>query len=98
VAAAGLAGLGVGSYFGVVAIQKKSQSNDGHCHPDNHCDATGLQLRDDGLHAAAASTALFVVGAAALATGVTLAALPSGPAAEGRVVVGLGHVSLRGTW
>jgi hypothetical protein len=99
VAVVGLAGIGVGTYFGVTAISKKNQSNDGHCLPDNRCDDTGFQLRSDGLTAAAASTALFAIGGAALITGVTLVALPSrARATEAGLVVGPGRVALHGTW
>jgi hypothetical protein len=105
VAAGGLALVGVGSVFGILAINKKNQSNDGHCLPDNHCDTMGLQLRDEGMNDAAASTALFVLGGAALVTGVTLAAIPpAAPAGEKasslriRVAAGPGRIGLTGTW
>jgi hypothetical protein len=94
VGGAGLVGVAIGSAFGGIAISKKNQSNDGHCMV-NQCDATGAQLRSDGLTAASISTGTFIAGAIVLAGGVTLLAIPSGNQAA-RVGVGPGvvHVSV----
>lgn len=72
VGGAGIVGLGIGAAFGVVAKSKLDQSNDGHCHGANLCDATGVQLRSDSLTAALVSTVAFSVGVAAVAGGVVL--------------------------
>ena len=67
----GIVGLGVGTIFGLQAISKNSASNaDGHC--TNGCDATGKLARNDALAAARISTVGFILGGAALATGVVL--------------------------
>jgi hypothetical protein len=71
-AGAGVAGVAIGSAFGLVAKSKLDQSNDGHCHDGNLCDATGVQLRSDAKSDALASTIAFVVGGAGLAAGAVL--------------------------
>jgi hypothetical protein len=99
-AAVGLTSIGVGSFFGLAAIDKRNQSNMEHCLPDNHCDATGLGLRDEGLRDAAAATALFITGGAALVGGVTLIAIPprASGGAEAKVALAASGIDLRGTW
>ncbi|HEX8796058.1 MAG TPA: hypothetical protein VF765_34145 [Polyangiaceae bacterium] len=72
VGGAGIVGIGIGTGFGLVAKSKLDQSNDGHCHGANLCDATGVQLRSDSLSAALVSTIAFSVGLAAVAGGVVL--------------------------
>jgi hypothetical protein len=104
----GLVGVVVGSAFGVLAINKKNESNDGHC-TGNKCDPTGAALRSDGLSAARVSTGTFIAGALVLGAGVTLLVLPSGkpvttgrgpdaPARTARVGVGVGTLDVSVTW
>lgn len=90
----GLAGLGVGSYFGVQALGKNSDSKaNGHCLPDNRCDDVGKALRDDARSAATLSSIAIGAGAVALGAGIVLYAT-----APKAVKVGLapGAVLLRG--
>lgn len=88
VGAAGLASVGIGAFFGGRAIQKKNESDASHCLPGNLCDAEGVLLRDEGLTAATASTALFVAGGILVAGGAILVfTAPS--VANGSVTVSL---------
>jgi hypothetical protein len=69
--AVGVAGIGAGSYFGLRAIAKNSDSNDGgRC--ASGCDAEGYDLRSDARRSAAVSTVAFAIGAAALGAGIVL--------------------------
>jgi serine/threonine-protein kinase len=69
----GIVAVGLGVVFGLSAKSKLSDSNaDNHCHPDNHCDALGYQLRNDAKDAAALSTISFVAGAIVIGVGATL--------------------------
>ena len=84
---AGVVSLGAGIGLGAIALSKKNASNGpGNCNAADVCTAPGQKLRLDAIQAATASTALFVVGGAALVTGVVLlATAPSSkpvPAAE----------------
>lgn len=72
VGAAGIVGIGVGSYFGILTKVKLDQSNTSGCAPDNHCTATGTALRNDAVSAGRASTVAFAVGLAGLAGGAVL--------------------------
>lgn len=99
VGAVGLLGLGVGSGAGIRAITAKSASGD-HCHADDRCDATGLDLRAQSLTAGTWSTAMFAVGGVALAAGVTLVVLaPSAPRSPVvKAAIGPGTVGLVGSF
>ena len=69
----GVVGVGLGVVFGLSAKSKLDDSNaGGHCLPNNHCDALGVQARSDSKDAATLSTVAFVVGAAALGAGAFL--------------------------
>jgi hypothetical protein len=73
-AAAGLVGLGVGTYFAFAAKSAYDRSNAGqppHC-ADNRCDPAGLHDRSGAFDKATVSTVSFAVGAAALAGGALL--------------------------
>jgi hypothetical protein len=96
----GLAAIGVGSYFGVRAIQKKNESNDGHCRAGDFCDPIGIELRKDGLTAGTASTALFIAGGVTLAGGVVLfATAPRNPERKALHVAAVpGGLVLDGRW
>jgi hypothetical protein len=103
VGGAGIVLLGVGSVFGLQAASKWSSAQDackpGACGP-------GSQARDDKESASTAgtiSTITFVIGGAALATGIALLILapsssspPSPTAATVRLVPGLGGLSAIG--
>lgn len=96
----GLVSLGVGSALGLIAMQKKKESNDGPCHDGNHCNAVGVKLREDAITAANASTALFVVGGAALVTGVMLLAVAPKKKKDPSAAIRVGPtgVEVTGTW
>jgi serine/threonine-protein kinase len=73
VAGLGVVGVGLGVVFGLSAKSKLDDSNaDGHCRPDNHCDAVGFQARSDAKDAATLSTIFVVAGAALLGGGAVL--------------------------
>lgn len=67
----GVVAIGVGSAFGVMAMSAKSALEQ-HCDANNTCDQEGVDQRDAAKTNATVSTALFVVGAVAVASGVTL--------------------------
>lgn len=73
VAGVGLAGIGVGTYFGLRARSFDEQANH-HCRPESptKCNEQGVRLGDDAANSATASTVAFGAGAAALATGLVL--------------------------
>jgi hypothetical protein len=71
VGGAGIAGIGVGSVFGILA-KTKSDAADEHCLTETRCDGTGVALGDTADTHAKVATVAWVVGAAALATAVTL--------------------------
>lgn len=101
VGALGVIGLGAAAVFGVVALAKNDESNDGHCNPSNHCNGRGLALRSEAATAATLSTALFIAGGVVFAGGVTLFLLPSSPAGPAGPPAKLalpGGAGLRGTW
>ncbi len=94
VGAVGVVGLGVGIGFGVMAISRKNASNaPGFCDANDVCTMAGQQLRIDGVHAATASTALIVVGGAALGTGIVLIATAPSPGPK-RDLAPSAHLSL----
>jgi hypothetical protein len=67
----GLVGLGVGSVFGILAIDMNNQSK-ANCGTINvnQCDATGVAQRNDALTYGNISTVAFIAGAAFTAVGV----------------------------
>jgi hypothetical protein len=82
--AVGVAGLGVGSYFGLKAKSKYDDSL-AFCNPDdkNRCTQEGVNRRDEALTAAHLSTAFMIGGGAFLAGGIVLfLTAPSGKAAS----------------
>lgn len=99
----GLGGIALGAGFGVRAIGKNSDSNEGgHCDAQSFCDSTGLTLRKESITAATISTVGFVAGGALLAGGVALlltaprAAPKKAPSAG--LVVGPAGLSMIGRW
>lgn len=69
----GVAGIGVGSVFGVTAL-KKNKDSEFEC-VENRCTRDGVDLRDQALAAGTLSTVFIGVGVAALGAGVTLLVL-----------------------
>ncbi len=69
----GVVGAIVGTIFGFTAKSDLDKSNaDGHCLPNSHCDATGVQARSDAKSAATLSTVGFIVGVLGLGAGAAL--------------------------
>jgi len=72
VGALGLAGIGVGTAFGILAMNKQDESLQ-HCPvDDNICTPEGVALRGDAFTFAHVSTTGFVVGGVGLAVGAVL--------------------------
>ncbi len=99
-AVAGVVGLGIGTALGLGAKSALDDSNSGnHCLPDNECDATGKQSRNDAKGLATGSTISFIAGGALLVGGAVLfftapserktalVVVPSVSAREGGLVV-----------
>ncbi len=69
--AIGLVGIGVGSYFGLRAMEKNDEASE-HCRSDTACDDVGLRLDEEGRDAGLASTVAFASGGALVAIGAIL--------------------------
>jgi hypothetical protein len=93
----GVAGVGVGSAFGLVALSKRDAARS-VC-PDPLChDGSGSSKWSDAKSAANVSTVAFAVGGAAAVAGAVLW-LTAPPVGQGtRVGFGPGSVQIRGTW
>ncbi len=102
VAGAGLAGIAVGSVFGVLAGGHKNDAGP-HC-SGTLCDGTGISDLADARTAATVSTIGFIAGGALLAGGVVLYLVaPRGPSSTGLVVApgsagSMAGLTLRGGW
>lgn len=100
--AAGVVGVGVGTYFGLRTFSKNGEAEDA-CPAQRCTSAEGLALTDQARNAATASNIAFGVGLVALAGGVALyltAPSSSGTAFVGplQARVGPGSISLGGTF
>ena len=100
--AAGGASLGIGTIFGIQALNKNAASKDG-CSPadPNICSSAGKKDRDDALVAANLSNLFIVAGAAAVTTGVVflvISSRKSETALHLSPTPGGGHVSLSGAF
>jgi len=72
----GLVAVGVGTVFGFRALSLNSDSNaHGHCDENDHCDPTGVELRNEARDAGTISTIAMASGAVLLAGGITLFAV-----------------------
>jgi hypothetical protein len=98
---AGALGLVTGAITGGAALAQAARAK-ARCRPDNHCPAADQGKADAAARVGDASTATFVVGAAALGAGVALLILrpgdPGSAAPPASVQVGLDGVSLRGVF
>ncbi len=98
----GVASMGTGAAFGVVAKNRLNASS-GHCQTPA-CDPTGLADVSDAKNAATISTITFVAGGVLLAGGIVLyLTAPSAPSKTGLVVApaaspSFAGLSLRGGW
>jgi hypothetical protein len=94
-AGVGVAGLVVGTIFGLRASSRNTDAA-AHCVADKYCDAEGLRLDDEGRSAGTISTVAFIAGGAALVGGAVVfltapAARPSdGASASPRPAVRIG--------
>jgi hypothetical protein len=71
--ALGIVGIGVGSYFGIKAIQQNRAAKDQHqCSGDTCPDRQGLASTDDALNAARVSSVAFAAGGGLLALGIVV--------------------------
>ena len=100
----GLVSVAVGAGFGLTSKAKHDGAK-AHCDGSNHCDAIGVSLRDDAIHAGTISTVAFGIGAAAVITGtVLLLTVPHDKAQSARIqaspMIGQNSsgLSLRGSW
>jgi serine/threonine-protein kinase len=76
-AGAALAGIGLGSAYGIKAKSDRDASNAGPCDAADRCNARGLSLRDDAIRDAWVSTIAFSLAALSLGAGAVVAfALP----------------------
>jgi hypothetical protein len=97
VAGVGVAGVTVGTIFGLRSMSKSSDA-DAHC-DDNICrDPAGVELRDEALSAGTVSTIAFIGGALGLAGGAALwfTAQDHESSAAVRPAIGLGSIGLNG--
>jgi len=86
----GLVAVGVGTYFGVRALRIEEDSNrEDFCNQDDFCTNDGLELRDDALSHAHASTGLIFGGAAVAITGLVVFLTAPSAGDEAPVEVGL---------
>ena len=99
VGAIGVAGIGIGTFFGLRASQKWKDAKT-HCSASYECDQAGVDLTDQARSSANIATLGFVAGAALLTAGIVLfVTAPSGPpASRVKVGVGPGSVMLGGTF
>jgi hypothetical protein len=70
----GIAGVAVGSIFGILSLSHKSDGNS-HCNlgpTGSECDAEGVQARSSAISTGNVSTVAYVVGVAGLAAGAVL--------------------------
>jgi len=94
----GLAGIAVGSAFGAMAIARKNDTQTA-CIQQQECNGAAYQSRSTGYTYGNVSTALIVVGGAALATAVTLVVFArTGPQATAQLRIGPTGATLGGTF
>ncbi len=93
----GAVGFGVGAVFGLKALSKQSDAEE-YCDGPACADARGVTAGDAARSAASVATIGFIVGAAGVASGVTL--WLTAPEQRVRTALGLSPagVQLRGTW
>jgi hypothetical protein len=67
----GVVGVGLGSFFGLRALSKNSDSNSSGC-SGNLCSESAANTRHDAIHAGNISTLAFAIGGVALGSGLVL--------------------------
>jgi hypothetical protein len=92
----GLAGIAVGTVFGLQALSRRDESQDSGC-KDSACETTeGVELINQARSAGNVSTVAFIVGAAGLVAGTTL--WFTAPRSAAQIGVGMGTLQIRGSW
>jgi len=86
--AAGVAGVAIGTVYGIMATSHRNQSNDGPCDASDYCSASGLALRQQALSEATVSTVAFIVGLAGAGGAVTAYLLWPGGSSHTGLTVG----------
>jgi hypothetical protein len=93
-AGVGVLGLGAGTVFGVMALGKNSDSNNGHCGGSlggpNQCDVTGVSDRSTAVSDGNVSTVFIITGAVLAAGGVALWLLAPSSHLQAAPAVGAG--------
>ena len=99
VGAVGLAGIGIGSFFGLRTSEKWKEAKT-HCNSSYECDQTGVDLTEQARSSGTVSTIAFIAGGVALVAGVVLfVTAPSGkPPTQVKVGVGPGSLMLGGSF
>jgi hypothetical protein len=99
VGAVGLAGIGIGSFFGIRASEKWKDAK-ARCNANYECDQTGVDLTDQARSSGNIATLGFIAGGALLVAGVVLfVTAPSGkPATKVKVGVGPGSLLVGGSF
>jgi hypothetical protein len=93
VGGAGLAALGVGTYYGIQAITKRNES-DAHCPTDTTCDAQGVELNNEAQTAAWIANFGVGLGIAGIAVGTYLLVTGGAPSPDGSEAKRRGGVSV----
>lgn len=93
VGAVGLAGVGIGSFFGLRASEKWKEAK-ARCNTSYECDQTGVDLADQARSSANIATLGFVAGGALLVAGVVLFITAPSAKPSNKVKVGVGPGSL----
>jgi hypothetical protein len=98
-AGVGVAGLAVGSVFGIVAMSKKNSAS--NCNAKAVCTTTdSFQAMKDAGSAASLSTVFFVAGGVLAAGGIAIWALAPSRYVQASATVGMGSagIELKGAW
>jgi serine/threonine-protein kinase len=96
----GIVGIGIGSFFGVQAMNQENDAKT-HCRTDTYCTQQGVDLGNAAKTSATVSTVAFIAGGAALAAGVVLyfmAPKRKGPAVGLSVGPGSVGLGVGGAW
>ena len=94
----GLAGLAVGTYFGLQSKAKRDEADE-HCSGGRCRDWTGVDLRNDAVVYGNVSTVAFIVGAVGIAGGAVLwLSAPKTETARLGVSIGASRIALEGAW
>ncbi len=70
-AGVGVLGIGVGTFFGLRSMSKRSDAN-AECNDANYCTDAGIRARNDAITAGNVATVGFIAGGALLAGGIAL--------------------------